>query len=498
MPASDRQIVVLVHGWSVRNTQTYGQLPARLRREARRRGLALDVRNIWLSKYISFHNEVRLEDISEAFEAALRRELGAELDAGRRFAVITHSTGGPVIRDWLQREYLRTGRKTCPVSHLIMLAPANFGSALAQLGKTRIARLKAWFEGVEPGLGVLDWLELGSPESWELNLEWLKRGARLMSARGVWPFVITGQTIDRKAYDHVNSYTGELGSDGVVRAAAANLNFAYVKLIQRSPGPDAPPDYLPLAARRPAMAPQVAFTLAAGRSHSGDEFGIMRSVRDDDAPHPTVEAVVDCLGVHSARDYAQAVARFEKRTAEVLEQELVERVDLPGPFERTEIHDPCAQLIFRVRDDRGLVVKDFDLMFTAGDDDNPDRLPPGFFIDRQKNHRDAGTLTYYVNYARMLGSPAIERNGETVRRALPGAEGLGLRIVPYPLDGFVHYLPGVLKVSTANLKRIVRPHQTTLVDIVLHRVVREGVFRLSKRDGEDDFTKQPPGKPIGS
>jgi hypothetical protein len=28
-----------------------------------------------------------------------------------------------------------------------MLAPANFGSALAQLGKNRVGRLKSWFEG---------------------------------------------------------------------------------------------------------------------------------------------------------------------------------------------------------------------------------------------------------------------------------------------------------------------------------------------------------------
>lgn len=64
-------IVVLVHGWSVRSTDSYGELPARLRREARNDpSLGIDVRNLWLSKYISFHDEVRLEDISRAFEAA--------------------------------------------------------------------------------------------------------------------------------------------------------------------------------------------------------------------------------------------------------------------------------------------------------------------------------------------------------------------------------------------------------------------------------------------
>ncbi|MBW3567004.1 MAG: hypothetical protein KY410_03435, partial [Proteobacteria bacterium] len=147
-------IVVLVHGWSVRNTDTYGELPARLRSEARKRpDLDIDVRNVWLSRYISFHNEVRLEDISRAFEAALRRELGYALGT-RRVAIVTHSTGGPVVRDWMHRFYLARNKRL-PASHLVMLAPANFGSPLAQLGRSRLARLKTWFNGVEPGMVLL-------------------------------------------------------------------------------------------------------------------------------------------------------------------------------------------------------------------------------------------------------------------------------------------------------------------------------------------------------
>ena len=42
--------------------------------------------------------------------------------------------------------------------------------------------------------------------------------------------MVIGQTIDRKLYDNLNTYTGESGSDGVVRVAAANLNSAYVRL----------------------------------------------------------------------------------------------------------------------------------------------------------------------------------------------------------------------------------------------------------------------------
>lgn len=54
-----------------------------------------------------------------------------------------------------------------------MLAPANHGSSLAALGSSRVGRLKSWFDGVEPGTGILEWLELGSEEGRTLNHQWL-------------------------------------------------------------------------------------------------------------------------------------------------------------------------------------------------------------------------------------------------------------------------------------------------------------------------------------
>jgi len=48
---------------------------------------------------------------------------------------------------------------------------------------------------------------------------------------GLYPFVLTGQKIDRNMYDNLNAYTDEAGSDGVVRVGAANM-----KLRPHSPG----------------------------------------------------------------------------------------------------------------------------------------------------------------------------------------------------------------------------------------------------------------------
>jgi hypothetical protein len=73
--------------------------------------------------------------------------------------VIVHSTGGPVVRHWLNH-YLQDvcggDLARCPVRSLIMLAPANFGSRLAAQG------------GFETGKRILEGIELGSPVLWRI------------------------------------------------------------------------------------------------------------------------------------------------------------------------------------------------------------------------------------------------------------------------------------------------------------------------------------------
>jgi hypothetical protein len=500
--AGQKRLVILVHGWSVRDTSTYGGLPERLKREAKRvPDLELDVRQIWLSEYISFHNEVTIPDIARAFQAALEREVGDALRQGRRFACITHSTGGPVVRSWLQHYYLDQGLSQTPMSHLIMLAPANFGSALVQLGLSKLSRLRAWFDGVEVGTGVLDWLELGSPYSTALNLQWLAHGASLIGPAGVFPFVLAGQSHDPHLYDFVNSYTAETGSDGVVRVSGANLNFTHVRIEQQPPAPDKKAKLgfsAPLLTPGdPEVSPAVPMAVLPGVCHSDERMGIMRSIPAGATPHPAVDAILAALGVIDMAGYARVFDQFAALTAATQEQEQVEDRSLIGPFDHQVIRDECCMLQFRVRDDQGNPIKDFDLILTAGPDDNPNHVPPGFFIDRQRNHLDPGSITYYIDAARMLGAPPVIYKGEVIRPALPSAVSLGLRVIPYPQDGFVLYQPAMLKTDAAHLVNFIRPNQTTLIDVVLKRIVREGVYRMTRDPSPEDFTKQPPGLPIG-
>lgn len=504
MTTAAERLVVLVHGWSVHNTNTYGGLADRLETEARRDlGLRINVRQIWLSEYVSFRDEVRLEDVSRAFDAGVKRELGQLIDEGRRFVCITHSTGGPVVRDWWDRYYVQRPRSgACPMSHLIMLAPANFGSALAQLGKSRIARLKSWVEGVEPGERILDWLELGSPEAWELNRRWFDYRQTPSGKNPVYPFVLTGQSIDRSFYDNLNSYTGELGSDGVVRVAAANLNATYIRLEQEKPTlvkdgkrPTYEAKSLRLKERRDA--PRTAFALIEGRSHSGKDMGIMRSIRAGQTPHPTVQAILKCLRVDSPSSYRDLCDDFDALTEEVQQKELLEKdgsLLLPG---RYFIHDPYSMVIFRVHDDSGHPVGAFDLQLTAGPENSPNHLPEGFFGDRQKNRRDKGALTYFLNHAVMTGAENVtDGEGNIYRPALAGAKSLGFVIYPHLDEDLVQYLSGEIKATADRLGKFLKPNETTLVDITLRRVVRERVYRLTKDRKPNEFRKGEAGPAV--
>lgn len=58
--------LLMVHGWSVTSTDTYGGLPEALVKWAPT-GLALDITHIYLGRYISFVDEVRMDDLTQAF-----------------------------------------------------------------------------------------------------------------------------------------------------------------------------------------------------------------------------------------------------------------------------------------------------------------------------------------------------------------------------------------------------------------------------------------------
>ncbi len=463
--------LAFVHGWSVHHTDTYGELPEILAAQAAALGLALDPVDIHLGRYISFRNEVRMDDVVRAFDRALRDSLGDGRGGIAPFACITHSTGGPVVREWLMHRYGATGLTGCPLAQLIMLAPANHGSALARLGSERLGRIKAWAEGIQPGEKILEWLALGSTSARSLNERWLPL-VPFAGGSSFMPFVLTGQTIDKALYDYINPYTGEAGSDGVVRVAAANLAYSWLTLRQgTTPVTMARETKNRIATlleyrgdlRRSHAAPLLVVPAAA---HSGKKLGIMRSPKLADAPaKPVVGAILEAAQTRDAATYATLAQSWSDRTV----QEQTKDTDCGRHF----------QVIFQITDDQGFTVTDYDVILLAGPGYDPDKLPAGFFGDKQVNKQSPERITFFLNFDTML--------------KVPGGQ-FGFRVVARPNQGFAYYAPAEFRSDTRAIDHFVDPNSTLYVDIVLRRLVDQETARFGGIDGAPgEFKNAQPG-----
>ncbi|WP_411991172.1 esterase/lipase family protein [Agarivorans sp. DSG3-1] len=449
--------LIFVHGWSVTNTSTYGELPQSLVAKSASVGLSIDIDHIYLGKYISFHDEVSMDDIARAMEQALK-DLPGNQDQIQPFSCITHSTGGPVVRAWVDKYYGSAGLATLPLQHLVMLAPANHGSTLAALGKQRVGRIKSWFAGVEPGQRILDWLCLGSQGQWQLNENGM---AYDYANNSFYPFVLSGQGIDSKFYDFLNGYLVESGSDGVVRVAGANMNYRYLALEQSEELINGvagkayrlkPSDIEPI--RRPAAVP---IGVLSEFSHSGTKMGILANKANTANHYIVVDQVLACLTVNSAADYSQRSQEMKLLTQS--EQAKV-------PIGKKQLIGKYCMLVVRVRDQNGEHIQneDYDILLLAGKGYKPHQLPEGFFVDKQMNTA-THSLVYYIDADKMS---QIKDNC------------FGLQVMARPNKGFSFYCNTQFRSEGLAIDEVCGANQTTYIDITIHREVDKNVFRFDK------------------
>src|SRR5262249_38487254 len=142
-----------------------------------------------------------------------------------------------------------------------------------------------------------------------------------------------------------------------------------------------------------------------------EEMGILRSITLKNADrHPTAKWVLRCLQVAGVADYTTLCDDLDALTVQTQKDERVEeQKKLFGT--KKYYTSRYSMVVFRFVDDRGDVLSDYDLYITGGPKYSPDDLPPGFFVDRQRNKRNPGRLTYYLDHdvlRRGLNKEAME------------------------------------------------------------------------------------------
>jgi len=435
----DKPLIIL-HGWSD-TSASFRPLAAWLRS----RGYS--VVPIHLGDYLSMNDEITLPDLGFAFRRAL--EANGIPQAPHSFDLVVHSTGGLVAREYL-RQVCRGAPQRTPIEHLLMLAPANFGSPLAKMGKSALGRLLKgwdWDHLGETGQAVLDALELASPYSWQLALDDLFAADNaLFDPAHTRVTVLTGTA----AYDNLRRAVHENGSDGTVRVSTANLNASLLKVDFSVPTE---------AAHRfeGINCPPLAFAVF-DRNHSS-----IHDPADRRQAGLWGEAVERALSV-SAAGYAAHVRACQRITDQTYAE--------GGASAR---YHRFQHVVFHVHDQYGQPVEDYFVEFYQQEDDARDRVFAkihGEILEKvttcSVNKAFRSFLFDVDDLERFLA-----RSGRGRVEMSISAAAVSRRIVyRNPVGG--------VPVFTSGKNPFLRPNAPVLVDITLHRDPQPEVFTLTK------------------
>ncbi len=210
--------LVIIHGWSD-NARSFIKMGEQLATATKRKYTLIN-----LADYISLDDDFIMDDLIDAMQTAwLNKKLPTEA-----FSVdaVIHSTGGLIIRAWLARYYTGT---TAPIKNLVMLAPANFGSPLAQKGRSLIGRIIKGWRGqklFQTGTNILKALEIASPYTWDLAFKDRFGTQNFYGAGKILCTVLVGN----HGLTGIAAAANEPGTDGVVRISTANMNSAYCEI----------------------------------------------------------------------------------------------------------------------------------------------------------------------------------------------------------------------------------------------------------------------------
>ena len=459
---SDRPIVIL-HGWS--DVSNSFQPLARL---LHRRLSGRQVSFLHLADYISMEDEVRFDDIVSSMTKAWADHrlptAPGSVDA------IVHSTGGLVIRDWLQRNY---PPGYAPIKHLVMLAPANFGSPLAHKGRSLLGRLWKGFIVKRPkggafqtGTHILKGLELASPYTWQLAER--DRFGDYGNAYGPGNILCT-VLVGQHAKSASNAVADEDGWDGVVRVSTANLDCARLEIVfPTDPDIGGPRITAEEASGLTAFAvldqhDHGSITLAQTRGRS------LASVEQSRRDGLLLSDIVRALTI-SDEEFSDWRDQLAQRNSALLQRVETTRNPEKHGYQNT---------LIRMQDQFGVGVEDYLLEFFEKDNDKTRHARRTHRAALRSVHSysdDSSHRSFFVDCTSL--AQTIDKYGEFL--------GIGLTAEPQMGDGepvgFPSYgddTPNAFRIPHDRLNDFLRPNRTVLITVQLARRQSDSVFRFN-------------------
>jgi Lipase (class 2) len=431
--------------------------------------------NIFYVDYASMDDEATFKDFADKLDDDYNR-----LFHGERIDVACHSTGALVVRTWLvlRRETQKgLGRPLdCPVEHLLMFAPANFGSDLAKLGQSFLGKIRSTFfntnrrEGedfMESGKAVLEGLEPASPFQWTLSEYDLNRdnyfNPKCSSNLICFPFVFAAGINYGGSFEaRILKNRAKAGTDGTVRICGTSLNSRKLMVCFEGGAPTT--QWYP-----ETKFGRIPFAVFDGLNHGSIIDPDEKAFTSDIGPGSLISKA---LSVQTVQDYEKMGTEFEK-TSETNYANMTE-----------ESRGKYQQFFFKVRDDVDCPVEDFFLDFFVLDergkrDDALTKVFDDNFESEFYTHSaDTAHRVMLLNYNKLQGffeqlvsSKAKLAFNLAAKTVLPDVKYIEANFVVF--DGAQ---------TAVNNISFFFPNTTTLVDIVLDRQQKDTLLNVKGAD----------------
>lgn len=449
--------LLILHGYSDGATSFTG-----LRDFFQSNGYARE--DVFLLNYASMDDQSQFTDFADKLDEDFEK-----LFAGERIDVACHSTGALVVRLWLDLHHQRqraAGKKTprSPVEHLLMFAPANFGSDLAEMGQSFLGKFRSTFfnsnrnpgDFLESGKYVLQGLEPASPFQWSLSGRDLHGDSffnpELGPANVCYPFVFAAGKGYGGLQARIIKDRKKPGTDGTVRICGTSLNTrkCVVDFCHREVNP------IWVTERK---FDNIAFAIFGDFNH-----GSLIDYNEMFARGPGKFAL-KALQVSTLADYAALATECDAFTRRHYEG------------------DPYQQFFFNVHDDVGLPVPDFYIDFYAQRADGSVHSALTLEFDRSfkaefyRHSADASCRVLLLNLAKLR---------DYCRRLKQAKARLVFDVHAISPVKEIRYLPAFAVVFDDATKNdepdFLFENTTTLVEIVLNRVASDRVLHLVNFD----------------
>lgn len=460
--------MLIVHGYSDGSTSFTGLADFFIQEKLYKK------KDIYFVDYSSMDDEATFRDFADK----LNDDYHKICPDFERIDVACHSTGALVTRAWLALHFYRNHKhgmnRHCPVQHLFMFAPANFGSDLAAMGQSFLGKTRTTFfnkhshkeDFMESGKQVLQGLEPASPFQWELSHYDLhgEQGAyfnpKLGEAHRCYPYIFSAGYSYTGLEARLLKNRAKPGTDGTVRISGTSLN---TRKCHFSFDGNTSAEWI----ENDVKYPDIPFAVFDNFNHGNIVNAKGHHFTGKDRPG---ELVKRALQIDSLADY-EALGREFKKISDANYKKM-----------EKDYKDEYQQFFFKVRDDVGQPVDDYfiDFYVQHGNGAQHKELTAEFDEKFEKSfyrHSADSSCRAMLLECNRLRSFKKQLDAAKARLVFDITAVSHLPDVSYKPGYYIIY-DGKSNEAEPEMT-FIYPNTTTLVDIIMNRIQTDKLLNVS-------------------